>query len=395
MARSDPNPAHEPEREGPPADLAPAAGAPLPPPPPPPPPAEIAKPPQGDAPREPAFPGAKAPGAATPSADPPERGPAPRTVAPAVREGLANALGAMEDQTLAVQELVRELARAEASRAADLGERLTAQYNLTSGMARHLTGLHTATGEQLEKLAGAIPPDVTALVQALGRMLTEELERTRTQFEATNPDLLRRLGEVVEVTNARHDELAVLLAKSIATDPTPKLVEIAELMINQHRQMGSRLSDLAGRLPPDPTAHIQMLIDQLPPDPQPQLTELARVAERLSVRQTDADQRLAAVAQHTERLSVAMEEVRSVLRDLAASSTRQVEEVRELWGTPLKVDTSELEAGQARVGAAHADDIAELRRDMGVLLQALRQRDDDLTQLHRDVAWLVRQLEGA
>jgi hypothetical protein len=84
-----------------------------------------------------------------------------------------------------------------------------------------------------------------------------------------------------------------------------------------------------------------------------------------------------------------------MLAEQAEESKQRLDEIQELWNTPLRVDTSALEMGQTQVGAKHAQDIADLRRDLSVLLNAIRQRDDEVTQLHRDVAWLVRQLGGA
>ena len=342
-----------------------------------------------------------------------QRPPRPAAPLPEGRQdNLRTALAAMEDQTLTVKAILRELAKAEADRAAVLEERLTAQYNLTSGLARHLTSLHQTAGDQLDKAVEYLPPDVPPLIGALAQRIAKQHDQTRADLTAqiaahTPEEVLRRLTEVVEVINGRHDELAVLLAKSIATDPLPKLVELGELMINQHRQLASRIADLAERVPADPTEQLVELAKKLPTDPTEQIAELTRLVERISVQQHDTDQRIAEmtgqlppdaapqITDLTARLGRHLEETRALLSEQAEQSTQRLEDIQELWNTPLRVDTSTLEVGQTQVAAKHAQDIADLRRDLSVLLNAIRQRDDEVTQLHRDVAWLVRQLGGA
>lgn len=335
-----------------------------------------------------------------------------RGVPRAWTETLASALAALEEQSTALAKVAQRIASADLERAEDLTERLTAQYNLTSGMARHLSDLNRSTGDAIQRVAEALPPDVTPLIAALGQGMVSQHDRTRdeltNQIETRVPaDIVRRLGEILEVINGRHDQLAVLLAKSIATDPTPKLVEIAELMINQHRQTGSRLAELAQRIPGDATAQLTDLARRIPADPAARIEALAKVTEQISLRQADMDRRItelvdrrppdvvAQVEELTGQVSAQLAESRSLITEHAEAAARQIEDIKRLWDTPLGVDTQRLEAGQATLAATQARDIADLRRDMTILLNALRQRDDEVTQLHRDVAWLVRRLDGA
>ena len=212
----------------------------------------------------------------------------------------------------------------------------------------------------------APPPGAPSAETPDARKLLREIDELREQLEGAFAESFDRLGRLEAEAEAARSQLTQALQQA---DDTAALVEQVRGSMATLGTLTSRSVDRIEQV----DAAVRSVAER--PVSEPFAVDLAPLDQRIDRLVTELGQRLA------EDQARIQDSLAAITKELAASAR-----------SPVTVDTSALEDATRRGALHNAADIANLRRDVEVLAEAVRGQDKGIGEVRTTLEWIKERL---